>query len=44
MVVSYNMPEDGIDIRVVQQISGHEYIKTKQIYTHLTKHIVQQSL
>ena len=36
MAVSFNMLEDGIDIRVVQQIPGHENIKTTQIYTHLT--------
>ena len=31
-----NMLEDGIDIRVVQQILGHKNIRTTQIYKHLT--------
>ena len=40
MAVSYTKLEDGIDIGVVQQIPGHENIRTSHIYKHLTNKLL----
>jgi integrase len=28
------MPEDGVNIRAVQELTGHADVKTTEIYTH----------
>jgi integrase/recombinase XerD len=37
-----HMHENGADIRFIQQILGHEDIKTTQIYTHVALRALQQ--
>jgi integrase/recombinase XerD len=37
-----HMHENGADIRYIQQILGHEDIKTTQIYTHVAIRVLQQ--
>jgi len=37
-----HMHENGADIRYIQQIVGHEDIKTTQIYTHVAIRVLQQ--
>ena len=37
-----HMHENGADIRFIQQILGHEDIKTTQIYTHVAIRALQQ--
>jgi integrase/recombinase XerD len=37
-----HMHENGADIRFIQQILGHEDIKTTQIYTHVAMRTLQQ--
>jgi integrase/recombinase XerD len=37
-----HMHENGADIRYIQQILGHEDIKTTQIYTHVAIRALQQ--
>jgi integrase/recombinase XerD len=37
-----HMHENGADIRFIQQILGHEDIKTTQIYTHVAIRVLQQ--
>jgi integrase/recombinase XerD len=37
-----HMHENGADIRFIQQILGHEDIKTTQIYTHVALRMLQQ--
>jgi integrase/recombinase XerD len=37
-----HMHENGADIRYIQQILGHEDIKTTQIYTHVPIRALQQ--
>lgn len=37
-----HMHENGADIRFIQQILGHEDIKTTQIYTHVALRAMQQ--
>lgn len=31
-----HLPEDGVNIRVVQELMGHADVKTTEIYTHVT--------
>ena len=37
-----HMHENGADIRFIQQILGHEDIKTTQVYTHVALRALQQ--
>ena len=37
-----HMHENGADIRYIQEILGHEDIKTTQIYTHVALRALQQ--
>jgi site-specific recombinase XerD len=34
--------EGGAGIRIVQELLGHEHLKTTQIYTHLTRAQLQE--
>jgi site-specific recombinase XerD len=37
-----NLTEQGIDLRVIQKLAGHTSCKTTEIYTHVSKNILQK--
>jgi site-specific recombinase XerD len=37
-----NLTEQGIDLRVIQKLAGHTSCKTTEIYTHISKNILQK--
>jgi len=36
------MLENGINIRVLQELMGHADVKTTEIYTHVMKHNIDE--